>query len=237
MRKVLGVIPARLASTRLPRKMLADIGGKPLIWHTWKQAKKAKLLDDVVVATDSAEIADALAPFNAEVLMTSGNPETGTDRVAEAASLYEKFIPDVVLNIQGDEPMMPPEAIDLTADLLIKNPDAVMSTVASPITDPAELETPSVVKAVINESGEALRFTRANPGITAYKHLGLYGYLKDFLLKYPHIPKTQLEAAERLEQLRALGNGYPILVGIGTFDRIEVNTPEELEMVRARLRQ
>ena len=119
MTKVLGILPARLGSTRLPRKMLADIDGKPLIYHSWSQAKKAKLLDDVIIATDAEEISDAVTPYGAETMMTPVEIASGSDRVAYAAAHYTKFQPDIVVNIQGDEPLMPPEAIDACVQALI----------------------------------------------------------------------------------------------------------------------
>lgn len=237
--KVLGVIPARMGSTRLKGKMLADINGKPLVWHTWHQAKKAHKLDAVVVATDSVEIRDALVPHGADVVMTSSAIKTGTDRVAAAARAFKRFKPDIVLNIQGDEPMMPPAAINATADLLIKNPTAVMSTVATRFRSPKDLPNPGFVKVVRDKAGRALYFSRsvipferAAAGVDYLWHIGLYGFRYNFLMRYTRLPQTPLEKTELLEQLRALENGYDILVGVGRYDRMEVNTPEELALVR-----
>lgn len=241
--KVLGVIPARIGSTRLKRKMLADIHGKPLVWHTWNQAKKAKRVTHVVVATDSTEIRDALLPYGVDVLMTPANIKTGSDRVAEAATRFTKFKPTIVLNIQGDEPMMPPRAIDLAIELLLKNPKALMSTVAAPITEGADLVNPSVVKVALNAKNEAMYFSRScipykreKTSQKIYKHFGLYGFRTSFLKKFVALPRTPLEKTESLEQLRALEHGYPILVGIGKFEHLEVNTKNELESVRQMLK-
>jgi 3-deoxy-manno-octulosonate cytidylyltransferase (CMP-KDO synthetase) len=237
--KVLGVIPARIGSTRLKRKMLADIHGKPLVWHTWNQARKAKKVTHVVVATDSLEIRDALLPYGVDVIMTPANIKTGSDRVAEAAKRFKKFKPTIVLNIQGDEPMMPPGAIDMAVGLLIQNPKAHMSTVAAPITTGVDLLNPGVVKVALNLKGEAMYFSRScipykreKTSQKIYKHFGLYGFRTNFLKKYISLPRTSLEKTESLEQLRALEHGYPIRVGIGKFEHVEVNTKEELETVR-----
>lgn len=237
--KTLGVIPARLNSTRLPRKMLANIEGKPLIYYTWKQAKKASKLDEVIVATDNKEIEDAVKAFGGKVVMTSSRINTGSDRVAAAAKLFKDFIPDIVINLQGDEPLMPPAAINKTVDLLIKNPKAVMSTVSTPLANKRELDDPNIVKVVCDKDGNALYFSRSRlpydrmPYPDFQKHLGIYGFRRSFLFKYVSLKQTPLEKAELLEQLRALENGYDILVGAGKFERTEVNIPAELRRVRA----
>ena len=237
--RVLGVIPARIGSTRLKRKMLADIGGKPLVWHTWKQALKARAVDHVVIATDSEEIRTALLPYGADVIMTSKNAKTGSDRVAEAAQRFKKFKPTIVLNIQGDEPLIPPKAIDMTVALLKKNKRAVMSTVAAPIREAHELNDPNIVKVALKKNGQALYFSRScipfkreKTGTPIYKHFGIYGYRANFLSKYAAMKRTPHELTENLEQLRALENGHDIEVGIGNFEHVEVNTREELETAR-----
>ncbi|MBY0538896.1 3-deoxy-manno-octulosonate cytidylyltransferase [Patescibacteria group bacterium] len=241
---VLGVIPARLGSTRLKRKMLADIGGKPLVWHTWKQALKAKSVDHVVIATDSKEIRDALLPYGADVIMTPKNIKTGSDRVAEAVKRFKKFKPTMVLNIQGDEPLVPPRAIDMVVTLLRKNKLNVMSTVAAPIKEAHELNDPNIVKVALKGDGNALYFSRScipfkreKTATPIYKHFGLYGYRTNFLSAYAQLKRTPLELTENLEQLRALENGYDIVVGIGNFEHVEVNTQEELESARRLIRQ
>ena len=236
---ILGVIPARLRSTRMPRKMLALIDGKPLVWHTWNQAKKAKLLDRIIVATDSREIERALSPFGVEVVLTPPSLKTGTDRVAVASSMIKKWTPNIVINIQGDEPMMPPSAIDMTAQLLVNDRNAVMSTVATPIREKSECASPSIVKVVLDKDGYALYFSRSelpNPRVKTtipkLKHLGIYGYRLEFLKRFTKLPKGALEKSESLEQLRALENGYRIKVGVGEFNRIEVNTPHEFRLAK-----
>lgn len=236
--KILGVIPARLNSTRLPRKMLQDICGKPMIVWTYEQVKKAKILDALVVATDSHEIAEVVLRIGGEVLMTSSKPQTGTDRVAEAARKFKGFMPDIVLNIQGDEPLMPITAITKTAKLLTDNPEVVMSTVARPYPLENDLNEPGQVKVVLDTDGFALYFSRSKipfdrlPYENYYNHLGIYGYRYDFLQQFVRWKQTPLENAELLEQLRALEHGYKIKVGIGNYDRVEVNEPHELEAAR-----
>ena len=236
--KVLGVIPARLNSSRLPRKMLADIHGKPLVWHTWKQGKKAKLIDEVVVATDSKEIQNAIEPYGAEVVMTSARINTGTDRVAAAAKLFKKFKPDIVVNIQGDQPMVPPRAIDHTVKLLAEKPKAVMSTIATHMPERG-LKDPGMVKVVRNREGQGLYFsrslvpfTREDNGVPVLWHFGIYAYRASFLQKYVSLKQTPLEKTEMLEQLRVLENGYPIEVGVGKYSFEEVNVQKELNLVR-----
>ncbi len=237
--KVLAIIPARLGSSRLKRKMLADIHGKPLVWHTWNQVRKAKRVTHVVVATDSKEIRDALLPYGADIILTPKNIKTGSDRVAEAAKRFKKFKPTIVLNVQGDEPMIPPRAIDMCVELLIKNPKAVMSTVAAPITTGHDLLSSNVVKVALNTKGAAMYFSRSmipykreKTSQKIYKHFGIYGFRPAFLAKYVALPRTSLEKTESLEQLRALEHGHHIHVGIGKFEHIEVNTKEELDAVR-----
>lgn len=237
--KVLGVIPARLNSTRLKRKMLADIHGRPLVWHTWMQAKKAKLLDLVVIATDSKEIANVMRSYGAEVIMTPKKLKTGSDRVAEAARLFKAFKPAIVLNIQGDEPMIPPRAIDMTVTILLQNKKSVMSTVAAPIKEARELNDPSVVKVALKKNKNALYFSRScipfkreKTATPVYKHFGIYGYRSTFLETFVSLERTPLELTENLEQLRALENGHDIAVGIGSFEHVEVNTQQELDAVR-----
>lgn len=241
-KSVLAVIPARIGSMRLPRKMLASIGGKPLVWHTWNQVRKAKLVNHCIVATDSYEIRDALLRYGADVVMTRGFIQTGSDRVAHAAKLFKKFAPSIVINVQGDEPMMPPSAIDKTIEVLLKNKNAVMSTVATPLTKKEELQNPGVVKVVVDTKGRALYFSRSpipypreKSGVPRLKHLGIYGFRATFLQTFVKLSRTPLERTENLEQLRALEHGYPIEVGIGMYRRMEVNTKEELKAVRKML--
>ncbi len=228
---VVGIIPARLHSTRLPRKMLVDICGKPLIQHTWEQASKAKL-DILVVATDSEEIADVVKSFGGKVVMT-GEHNTGSDRVAEAA---RQFPCDVVVNIQGDEPMVPPEAINQLTEMMLSS-NEVMGTVCVPFND-QRLESPEVIKVVLDKQNYALYFSRSvapfprTSYTNYYSKLGLYAFQYDFLQEFVRMEQTSLEIAESLEQLRALENGYKIKAVIGNYTREEVNSSLELERVR-----
>lgn len=237
--KVLGVIPARLNSTRLPRKMLIDIGGKPLLYYTWKQAQKAKKLDALVIATDSKEIKDVAESFGATVLMTPRSIKCGSDRVAHALSQFKDFAPSIVLNIQGDEPLLPAKAIDHVVTALQKNIDAVVATPATPFKDSRDVNTPDFVKVVADMHGRALYFSRsvlpfprAEYTKPFLKHLGLYGFRADFLKKYVTMKQTPLEKAEKLEQLRILENGYAIQIVPGTYNTMEVNTPRELAIAK-----
>lgn len=238
--RIYGIIPARLKSTRMPRKMLALIDGKPLVWHTWNQARKAKLLDRVVVATDSEEILHTLKPYGVDVVLTPRSLKTGTDRVAEAAKKIGAKKQDIVINIQGDEPMIPPTAIDLTARLLVNDPRAVMSTVGTPIKNKSECTSPSIVKVVTDTTGYALYFSRSlvphsrvKTTSPVIKHLGIYGFRFAFLSTFTKLSQGALERTELLEQLRALEHGYRIKVGIGSFERVEVNTPEEFRVAKS----
>ncbi len=238
-KKVLCVIPARLGSTRLPLKMLKSIDGKPLIYYTWKQAMKAKLPDAVVVATDSKEIMEAVTKFGGTAMMSPSTIKCGSDRTAYVAKRFKAFKPDIVINLQGDEPLIPPAAIDKTIDLLLKDSKLVMSTVGTPFINDADRLSPNFVKVVTDKNGMALYFCRSlmpyprTPFNKHIKHLGLYGYRADFLQKYVTLKQTPLEKIELLEQLRALENGYGIKVGIGKYHQLEVNTQDEFDRVKA----
>ena len=236
------VIPARLGSTRLPRKPLADIGGKPMVVHVAERAKKS-LAQSVVVATDSAEIEAACNAHRIECLLTSPDHPTGTDRLAQVAQLLKLPASTLVVNVQGDEPLIPPELINQVAQTLASNAQCAISTIAVPINDPAEIENPNVVKVVLNRAGEALYFSRAPipfvrdvqsaKKIAHLRHLGIYAYRADFLQAYTKLEPAPSEQAEALEQLRALWNGYRIAVHIALeTPPAGVDTPEDLERVR-----
>mgnify|MGYP001591277450 FL=1 len=237
--KVLGVLPARLNSFRLPRKMLADICGKPLIQHTWEHVKSAKLLDALVVATDSDEIADVVRGFGGDVIMTSSKHKTGSDRVAEAARKFKKFKPDLIINIQGDEPLVPGKAVDQLVKEMIKDKTALMGTIATPCEDEKRLADPDTVKTILDRNGNAIYFSRCaipfpkTPYKNYYSKLGMYAFRYDFLQTYVKMKQTPLEIAESLEQLRAIENGYKIKAPVGNYDRKEVNNASQLEEVRA----
>ena len=237
------VIPARLDSTRLPRKPLADIGGKPMVVRVAEQAKKS-LAQSVIVATDSTEIQAACDQHRIECLLTSPNHPTGTDRLAEVAQLLKLPSNALVVNVQGDEPLIPPELINEVANTLADHHECAISTVAVPIQDDAEIQNPNVVKVVLNRSGEALYFSRASipfvrdtentKNISYLRHLGIYAYRADFLQAYTRLESGPPEQAEALEQLRALWNGYRIAVHVAQeTPPAGVDTPEDLERVRS----
>lgn len=236
------VIPARLGSTRLPRKPLADIGGKPMVIRVAERAQQS-LAQSVVVATDSPEIQAACDEHRIECLLTSSDHPTGTDRIAEVAQLLKLPADTLVVNVQGDEPLIPPELINQVAQTLADHPACAISTVAVPITDEAEITNPNVVKVVLNRSGEALYFSRSSipfvrdPELARsamhLRHLGIYAYRADFLQAYTRLEPAPPEQAEALEQLRALWNGYRIAVHTASeAPPAGVDTAEDLERVR-----
>ena len=242
MRDFLVVIPARLGSTRLPRKPLADIAGKPMVVRVAERAKQS-LAQSVVVATDSPEIQAACDEHRIECLLTSADHPTGTDRIAEVAQLLKLPANALVVNVQGDEPLIPPELINQVAQTLADNTKCAISTVAVPITDEVEIDNPNVVKVVLNRAGEALYFSRAPIPFVRdvqvkqmalhLRHLGIYAYRADFLQAYTRLDPAPQEQAEALEQLRALWNGYRIAVHIAAkAPPAGVDTPEDLERIR-----
>jgi len=234
--RTFGIIPARYASTRFPGKPLHPIAGKPLIQHVVERCKLAKSLSEVIVATDNARIRDEAQKF-CRVELTRANHPSGTDRIAEVAARCDC---DAVVNIQGDEPLIDPKVIDAVAAALT---DHEMSTAATLIKDPAEHDNPNVVKVVVNSAGSALYFSRrtipfvrdaasgsAAEQLAAFpflKHLGIYGYRRETLLRLVKFPVSPLEAAEKLEQLRALENGIQIAVVKVNYDSVGVDTPED----------
>ena len=236
------VIPARLGSTRLPRKPLADIGGKPMVVRVAERAKQS-LAQSVVVATDSAEIEAVCNEHRIECLLTSPDHPTGTDRLAQVAQLLKLPASTLVVNVQGDEPLIPPELINQVAQTLASNAQCAISTIAVPISDPSEIDNPNVVKVVLNRAGEALYFSRApipfvrdaqsTQKTEHLRHLGIYAYRADFLHAYSRLEAAPPEQAEALEQLRALWNGYRIAVHTAPeAPPAGVDTPEDLERVR-----
>jgi 3-deoxy-manno-octulosonate cytidylyltransferase (CMP-KDO synthetase) len=269
--KVVGIIPARYASTRFPGKSLALIAGKPLIQHVVERCQKAKALSEVIVATDDARIAE-VAKKICRVEMTRADHPSGTDRIAEASA---RCACDAVVNIQGDEPLIDPAVIDAVAGALAQND---MATAATPIKNPAEYDNPNVVKVVVNAAGRALYFSRRTipylregsarvpravesvplstkaidetslvtretrvlpEPLRAFpflKHLGIYGYRRETLLRLVKYPVSPLENAEKLEQLRALENGIPIAVVKVDYDSVGVDTPEDVKRVEKLLK-
>ena len=243
---VIGVIPARFASTRFPGKPLALIAGKPLIQHVVEQCQKAKSLAKVIVATDDTQIWEVAQQF-CEVEMTRPDHPSGTDRIAEVA---ERHACDALVNVQGDEPLIDPSVIDIVANALKK---AEMSTAATPIRDAEEYASPNVVKVVVNRAGQALYFSRrtipyvrdaasapVSEQLAAFpflKHLGIYGYRRDTLLRLVKFPVSPLENAEKLEQLRALDNGVNISVAQVEYESIGVDVPSDVQRVERILRE
>lgn len=234
-RKILGVIPARFASTRFPGKVLALLSSKTMLQHVWERASQARYLTSTIIATDDERVFQAARGFGAAVRMTRSDHLSGTDRVAEVASAENA---EIVVNIQGDEPQIDPAAIDAAILPVDHNPEVVMATLKKQIEDPREITDPNVVKVVTNRGGDAIYFSRCpipfarDGGATPYyKHVGLYVYRRAFLLGYSSLPVGPLERAERLEQLRALENGFAIRVVETDYESLGVDTPEDLERV------
>lgn len=236
------VIPARYASTRLPGKPLLDIAGKPMLQHTWERALLSEA-SRVVIATDDARILEAANAFGAEVLMTSASHQSGSDRICEVVDALGFDDSECVINVQADEPLIPPEAIDQVAESLRLNADYGLATLCESIEDEREYSEPSSVKVVMDKVGRALYFSRApipasvSLPTECYRHIGIYAYRVGVLRKFVTWPVAAIEAVERLEQLRALYNGVAIHVSIAST-RIPpgVDTPEDLAAVRAFLK-
>jgi len=242
------LIPARLASTRLPNKPLADIGGLPMIVRVARRAAQSAARS-VTVAADDAVIVAACTEHGIAALLTGAHHASGSDRLAEAARLLGFSGARIVVNVQGDEPMIDPALIDACADLLGQRGDCAMSTAAHPIASAADFANPNIVKVVRDAGGTALYFSRApipwprdragvydphEPGAAALRHVGLYAYRADFLQRYPQLPPSPLEAIEQLEQLRVLWHGERIAVHVGHGEPgIGIDTPADLEAVRA----
>ena len=236
--KAVGIIPARYASTRFPGKPLTPIAGRPMIERVWERARRAKRLRDVIVATDDERIADACRRFGARVAMTSSEHPTGTDRLAEAAGQLDD---DIVVNIQGDEPLIEGFVIDAAVDALVDDETAAMSTIVHEAEREA-LDDPNRVKAVIDRGGRALYFSRsaiphlrsAGARIRVFQHVGLYAYRRDFLQTFLGLARTPAEEAEELEQLRVLEHGYAIRVGVVEgWHSVPVDVPDDVARVEA----
>jgi 3-deoxy-manno-octulosonate cytidylyltransferase (CMP-KDO synthetase) len=248
--KILGVIPARWASSRFPGKPLAEINGKPMVQLVLEQVKKSYLINEVLVATDDKRIFDVVIGFGGNAVMTSLNHQSGTDRVAEVVDNIEC---DIVVNIQGDEPLIPSENIDLVIKPLLDSYDLLVSTLMIAIRSRSEMFDPNICKVVVDKAGHALYFTRApipynrdnnyldpaifnnkidtNRIILGYKHIGIYAYRKSFLMKFFDMKKTPLENIEQLEQLRILENRYPIHVVETKKNSIAVDQPSDIDKI------
>ena len=235
--KVACIIPARYASTRLPGKPLLDIAGKPMIQHVVERVRQAQRPSRIIVATDDERVFAAVRDFGGEVLMTSAHHPTGTDRLAEVALALPEM--DLILNVQGDEPLIPPQALDALVAAFDERPDLQMATLMTPMTED-EYENPAAVKVVVSLDGHALYFSRSliplprnkGPQWRCYKHIGVYAYRRDFLLRFAALPPSPLEMTESLEQLRALEHGVRIRVIETPCHSVGVDTPEDLEQVR-----
>jgi len=253
--RVVAIIPARFGSTRLPGKPLADIGGKPMIQHVYQSAAKARVLDRVIVATDDRRIEAAVKSFGGEVMMTSPNHASGTDRLAEVA---RKIKADLLVNVQGDLPFIHAATISRAVRPLRQNRRVPMGTVCTAIYDEAEWHDPNIVKVLTDRAGFALYFTRApipfvrnsvvdprgrklptrnKRRLWGFRHLGLYVYRREFLLKFARLRPTALERTESLEQLRALENGYRIYVAEVDERSVEVDTSEDLKRAELYLKR
>jgi len=236
---VLAILPARYGSTRFPGKPLTPIAGRPMIEHVWERTRRAKGVDDVAVATDDDRIRVACEAFGAKVEMTRDDHPTGTDRLAEVASRHDH---DVIVNVQGDEPLIEGFVIEAALEALLRDDEAAMSTVVHRA-EPEAFDDPNRVKVVVDRAGFALYFSRAgipfrrkHTSLVPLQHVGLYAYRKDFLLEFVKLARTPAEQAEELEQLRALENGYRIRAAlVEGWTSVPVDVPEDVPIVEAAL--
>jgi 3-deoxy-manno-octulosonate cytidylyltransferase (CMP-KDO synthetase) len=235
---IVAVIPARYGSSRLPGKALADIDGRPMIEHVYRRVSASKTLSDVIVATDDLRIATRVREFGGKVRLTKATHETGTDRLAEVAATLDC---DIVVNVQGDEPLIDPRAVDELVAPLASDPSLQMTTLFRRIHESAELNNPNITKVVLDRGGFAIYFSRAPiPYVRdprggwppLYRHIGLYAYRRSALMVLASLEPTPLERAEALEQLRALEHGIRIKAVETDHESFEVNTPEDLDQVR-----
>lgn len=242
--RVLGVVPARYASTRFPGKIIANLAGKPLVLHAYERARQAQLLDDVIIAADDPRVVEAVAPFGARVVMTRPDHPTGTDRIAEAVAQDSA---QIIVNIQGDEALIDPETIDAAVRPLLEQPEIMMSTARRRISDLSLVSNPNIVKVICDQRGRAIYFSRspipfirdeadrAQAASVYWQHIGLYVYRRSFLLAFAEMPQTPLEHLEKLEQLRAVEQGVPIAVVDTEYEGRGVDVPEDLEWARQAL--
>ena len=250
MSAVVAIIPARLGSTRLPGKVLLDATGHPLIRHVWEAARRAGCVRRVVIATDDRRVLEAAAGFGAEAVMTRADHPNGTSRLSEAAGLLGLAPDDLIVNVQGDEPELEPEAIDAAVDVLVaaerRADGSAIGTVAVPFQSGEDPRDPNCVKVVLGLDGRALYFSRSpipfdrdgkgGTDAAMLRHVGLYVYRRAFLDRYMALPSTPLERAEQLEQLRALQHGFGIAVAVRPSARVGIDTPEQYAAFVARFR-
>ncbi len=239
--KTIGVIPARWGSKRFEGKVLAKILGKPMIQHVWERARQSSLLEEVIIACDDQRIQAQAERFSAQVVMTSKDHPSGTERIIEAVKDIEC---EIVVNIQGDEPLIHPKTIDALVRALLVDKSCLMATAIFPLKDKKLVQDPNVVKVVIDRLGYALYFSRAVvpfprdsdlAGQKYYKHIGLYAYRKSFLMTYQNLPASSLESTEKLEQLRVLEAGFRIKTIETAHDSCGVDTPEDLKSIEKQL--
>ncbi len=233
MKKIAIIIPARYASTRLPAKPLLEVNNKPIIQYVYEAAAKSKLATEVIVATDDKRIYDAVEKFGGKCEMTRADHQCGSDRIAEIASRHDF---EYILNLQGDEPQITPEVIDLAIEALIKDEEADISTLVRQITNDEQINNPNCVKCVFDNDFNALYFSRCpipykrnDAQAPYYAHIGIYGYKKESLIKMTQLPQSYLEKQESLEQLRAIQNGMKIKVAITTLNPTGIDTIEDYE--------
>jgi 3-deoxy-manno-octulosonate cytidylyltransferase (CMP-KDO synthetase) len=242
--KIVIVIPARYGSTRLPGKPLVPLAGQPMIQRVYERAKQSQRAGRVIVATDDARIVAAVEGFGGEARMTRADHRTGTERVAEVAA---HVAGEVFVNVQGDEPLLDPAAVDTAIDALLEEPVAAVATVATAIRVPGDIMDPNVVKAVLDFDNNALYFSRApvpwvrdtsaKLQVRHWKHLGLYVFQREALLEYPTLPQGELEKIEQLEQLRWMENGWKIRVAEVEHDAVSVDVPEDVARVEKLLQK
>jgi len=236
-KKIVAIIPARWGSTRFPGKPLHRIAGKPLIQHVWERCQSAKMLDEIIIATDDMRIAEAAFSFGAQVTLTSPKHQSGTDRIAEVAKKLKGI--SHLINVQGDEPLADPALINRLAKLMMSDKKIGMITAATVFGKNEVIENPNAVKVILDRSSNALYFSRSpipfvrdgKIPVQYYRHQGIYGYSLPFLLEFVKWKPTMLEKAEQLEQLRALENGAKIRVVITKHASIGIDTPEDVKQV------
>lgn len=237
--RAIGIIPARLAATRLPNKPLLDICGKPMVEHVWERSSRAKLVDEVLVATPDEQIVDVCSSFGARAVLTSPDHQTGTDRVAEAATLTGQAA-DLVLNIQGDEPLIEPEALDALVAAMASAHDAALGSLMFPLAGDDDPSDPNLVKVVVDAHDDAIYFSRSpvpyprgieRPGY--WGHIGVYAWRSDSLQRFTKLERVEIEVSESLEQLRALHAGWKIKMVRTSYRPIGVDTGDDLNRVRA----
>lgn len=238
--KIIGVIPARYESTRLPGKPLADICGKPMIWWTYNQAIKVSRLDEVFVATDDLRIEEICNQYDIPMIMTSSLHATGTDRLCEVAN---KIYADIYITIQGDEPLLEPDTIEKVIDVILSEPQIPCATLKTPYVNPVDVVNNTTPKVVCDLNGDILLFSRSpipypksSLDYTYYKPIGVYAFKRDILLQYGHLKRGVIESIEDIELLRLVENGVKIRVGVVESNTIAVDTPKDLERIRRFLR-